>query len=311
MSADSRYKLSMLLDLLHKQFGLRPEFHAGSWHVPDPSAYWQLIACGKCAKEVSDANLKLDVLEDALKQAGVKWRYDNGGATCNVKLPNYQLGLGYVPVQGHKTFHGFTIPDGIGFYQHERDRSITITEDAMCAMLTQARWEGLNAQSVLGAFMGPYETKPSTYSREVYTRDAEGNVTFKRDPDKDVPDWVLAFDNKVTPAPHGWKLSDGYLAYHGNNLRAFLDVGWDIESLKAHNILVRDDANVHGICKAFGVPTDAGFTSPIKVKEIHGVRVPKNVSLTIRQDGWLRVSIDGLRQLLLDATLRVSPAKVD
>lgn len=98
MPADSRYKLFMLLDLLHKQFGLRPEFHARNWHVPDPSAYWQLIACGKCAKEVSDANLKLDVLEDALKQAGVKWRYDNGGATCNVKLPNYQPGLGYVPV---------------------------------------------------------------------------------------------------------------------------------------------------------------------------------------------------------------------
>ena len=98
MSANSRYKLSMLLDLLHKQFGLQPEFCINYWHVPDPSAYWQLIACGKCGKEVSDAKLKLVVLEDALKQAGVKWRYDNGGATCNVKLPNYQLGLGYVPV---------------------------------------------------------------------------------------------------------------------------------------------------------------------------------------------------------------------
>lgn len=94
MSAYSSYKLSILLDQLHKQFGLRPEFCINYWHVPDPSAYWQLIACGKCAKEVSDAKLKLVVLEDALKQTGVKWRYDNGGATCNVKLPNYQLGLG-------------------------------------------------------------------------------------------------------------------------------------------------------------------------------------------------------------------------
>lgn len=48
MPADSRYKLSMLLDLLHKQFGLRPEFHAGSCGSQDqlPPEY---AACRSCA----------------------------------------------------------------------------------------------------------------------------------------------------------------------------------------------------------------------------------------------------------------------
>lgn len=305
MSADSRYKLSTLLDLLHKQFGLQPEFHINSWHVPHPSAYWQLLACGKCAKEASDANLKLDALENSLKRAGVKWAYDNNYATCNVKLPGYQLGPGYIAVTGHKTFHGFNVPEGVGFYQHERGGSITITEQSMRAMLTQARWDGMNARSVLGAFMGLYETKPNTYSREVYTRDTEGNVTFKRDPDKDVPDWVLAFDKKVTPVPHGWKLSDWYLADHGNNLRAFLDVGWDIESLKANNILVPDAAT-------YSVTIIEGEANEPKVTQINNMPVPAGVKINYNPSTRrVELALRDLQRLISDATLRASPAKVD
>lgn len=190
MSAYSSYKLSILLDLLHKQFGLRPEFCVNYWHVPDPSAYWQLIACGKCAKEVTDLYQSIDA--------------------CDMKV-------------------------------------------------------------------GP-----------------DGNL-MKKD-----------LGQVAVPVPCGWKFNDTYAPDHGNDLRAFLDIGWDIESMKANGILVRADT------VTYSVTIIEGEASKPKVTQINNMPVPAGVKINYHPSTQhVDLALRDLQRLLRDATLRTSPAKVD
>lgn len=148
------------------------------------------------------------------------------------------------------------------------------------------------------------------YVRERYLLRADGKVTFARDSEANIPDWVAGFDKEhgraskgPFPPPPGWKVNDTYQAVYGMDIRAFLDAGWDVEMMKKYGMLVPDEATT-------SLPSGDTVTLTEHTVELIRHRKYRPVAkykMAFARDSLVWHLLDALKAAIVAA----SPAKVD